>query len=129
MKKYLLVDDLLKIHKYLINEFGGTHGLRDLKSLESSVMRPQSGYYQTLFEQAAALMESLLINHPFIDGNKRVAFFATDIFLRMNNHYIECNNELAYGFFMELFERNEMNFKNLLIWIKENNKELKPPGL
>lgn len=84
MRKYLSVEEIKEIHKYLINEFGGSHGLSDNNALESAVNRPQSGYYKNIFEEAASLMESLTNNHPFIDGNKRVAFFATDIFLRLN---------------------------------------------
>ncbi len=68
MNKYLSVDDIQEIHKYLINEFGGIHGSRDKNALESAVMRPQTGYYKDIFEEAAALMESLANNHPFIDG-------------------------------------------------------------
>ena len=83
-------------------------------------MRPQSGYYKNIFEEAAALMESLAMNHPFVDGNKRVAFFATDVFLRLNNYFIDCDNMLAYEFFMKLFDSNKFNFENLLPWLKEN---------
>ncbi len=59
MTRYLSVDTVIEIHKYLIDAFGGIHGLRDIKALESAVHRPQSGYYKNLFEQAAALMESV----------------------------------------------------------------------
>ena len=84
MKRYLILDEVIFIQKELINEFGGSHGIRDRKSLEAAVMRPQVGYYKDIYDEAAALMESLAMNHSFIDGNKRVSFFATDIFLRMN---------------------------------------------
>jgi death-on-curing protein len=65
-------------------------------ALEAALLRPQLGYYEGLIEEAAALMESLANNHPFIDGNKRVAFFVTDTFLRMNGQYIDCDNSKAY---------------------------------
>ena len=84
MRKYLTADEVIYIQKELIKEFGGSFGIRDRKSLESAVMRPQSGYYKNIIEEASALMESLAMNHCFVDGNKRIAFFATDIFLRMN---------------------------------------------
>lgn len=125
MRRYLSVDDLIQIHEYLIGEFGGIHGIRDIKALESAVMCPQSGYYPGLFEEAAALMESFAVNHPFLDGNKRIAFFATDIFLRLNDCFIECEDEKAYHYLLELFDRKEFNFKNLLVWIKKNNKKIK----
>jgi death-on-curing protein len=120
MKKYLTVANVLEIHHYLINEFGGTHGLRDKQALESAINRPQSGYYKTILEEATALMESLFINHPFIDGNKRIAFFCTDIFLRLNGYSIECDDEIAYKYFMNLFDENKLNFDNLLSWLREN---------
>jgi death-on-curing protein len=124
MIKYLSNDEVLSIHNYIIAEFGGSHGLRDENGLDAAIMRPQSGYYKTIFEQAAALMESLANNHPFIDGNKRIAFFATDIFLRLNGYAIECDYEPAYHHFMELFNKNKFDFTNLLSWIKDNNVKL-----
>ena len=87
-------------------------------------MRPQSGYYQDIIEESAALMESLAMNHPFVDGNKRIAFFATDTFLRMNGYYIECDNDAAYAYFIKLFESNAFRFDNLVEWIRENVKTL-----
>ena len=60
------------------------------------------------------------MNHPFIDGNKRVAFFATDVFLRLNDYFIDCDNLLAYEFFMNLFDSNCFNFNNPLPWLKDH---------
>lgn len=122
MIKYLTLKDVLFIHKNLIDKFGGSPGLLDSASLESAIMRPQSGYYQDLFEEAAALMESLAMNHPFIDGNKRIAFFATDIFLRLNGYYIDCDNDAAYNFFMKLFSENQFDFPKILPWLKKHVK-------
>jgi death-on-curing protein len=125
MRKYLSIDEVIVIHEYLIMEFGGSKGLANKGALESALMRPQSGYYKDIFEEAAALMESLAMNHPFVDGNKRVAFFTTDVFLRLNNYFIDCDNILAYEFFMKLFDSNNFNFENLLPWLKENIIKLK----
>jgi death-on-curing protein len=110
--------EVITIHQVLIEEFGGLNGLRDENSLESALMRPQSGYYQDIIEEAAALMESLALNHPFIDGNKRVAFFVTDTFLRMNSAYINCGNEETYAYFMKLFENDNFRFAELLPWLR-----------
>ena len=123
MRQYLTINNIKIIHEYLINEFGGSKGLSNIKSLESAIMRPQSGYYNDIYEEAAALMESLAINHPFLDGNKRIAFFATDVFLRLNDYYIDCDNLLAYDFFMKLFNSNKFNFDNILLWLTEHIKE------
>lgn len=79
--KYLTVEQVIDLHEYQIDEHGGIHGIRDKNLLEAAIIRPQTGYYETLLEQAAALMESLANNHVFIDGNKRIAFFATELFL------------------------------------------------
>ncbi len=125
MTKYLTLQEVVFIHQKLIDEFGGSQGILDNAGLESAVMRPQSKYYQDIFEEAAALMESLAMNHPFIDGNKRVAFFATDIFLRMNGYYIECDNDKAYEFFDKLFNESQFKFQPLLEWIEKHIKKQK----
>ena len=118
------IDQVVAIHDDQIAQFGGSLGLRDLGALESALFRPQLGYYETLVEEAAALMESLAVNHPFVDGNKRVAFFTTDTFLRMNGHYIDCDSEEAYAFFMQLFETNSFRFAALAAWIEEHLRPL-----
>lgn len=80
--EFLSVDEVVAIHERLIERFGAPYGVRDLGLLESALFRPQTGYYGDIVEMAAAMFESLLMNHPFVDGNKRVAFFATDVFAR-----------------------------------------------
>ena len=93
-------------------------------AMEAAIMRPQLGYYQNIIEEAAALMESLAMNHPFIDGNKRVAFFVTDTFLRMNDHYLECRNEQTFNFFMELFESGNFQYSYLVKWLEEHSHSI-----
>jgi death-on-curing protein len=122
--KYLSVDEVIVIHEYLIDEFGGTSGIRDIFALESALARPQTGHYKNIFEESAALMESLAVNHPFIDGNKRISFFATDVFLRINNYHIDCDSESAHKFFIELFESHKFKFKYLLPWLERHIKPL-----
>lgn len=82
------LEEALYLHELLIREFGGSPGVLDRGLLESALARPRSGYYQSLSEQAAALMHSLALNHPFVDGNKRVAFALTAVFLRINGYRI-----------------------------------------
>ena len=84
MTKYLTPLEVLLIHRVMIGRFGGADGVRDMGALESALFRPQSGYYADTIAEAAALFESLAMNHPFVDGNKRVAFGAVDVFLRIN---------------------------------------------
>lgn len=120
------VEEVIEFHDALIREFGGTTGIRDEGALASAIMRPQMGYYDTLVEEAAALLESLTLNHPFVDGNKRVAFAATEAFLSMNGYFLDCDSDEAYAFFMQLFETNSFRFSALATWIEEHLRPL--PG-
>ena len=113
------LEEVVAIHDAQVAEFGGGAGLRDAGALESGIMRPQLGYYDGLLDEAAALLESLAMNHPFVDGNKRAAFFATDAFLRLNGRFIECDNPEAYGYFMQLFATNSFRFAQLRAWLEE----------
>ena len=112
------------MHDVLIQEFGGAAGLRDEAALTSVLMRSQLGYYDTLVQEAAALMESLANNHAFVDGNKRVAFFVTDTYLRMNGHFVDCDNNEAHSFFMHLFDTGTFRFAQLEQWIEEKAQPL-----
>lgn len=116
--QYLSIDEVLVLHEKLVSEFGGHQGLRDAGALESALMRPQLGYYDTLEQQAAVLIESLANNHPFIDGNKRIAFFATDIFLRLNGYFLNCDSQKTYNHWIDLFERRQFHFEQLLVWVQ-----------
>ena len=79
------------MQELLIKQYGGLSGVRDLGAVVAAVFRPQSGYYDDIIEEAAALLESLLINRPFVDGNKRIAFAACDVFLRVNGHRLSAS--------------------------------------
>jgi death-on-curing protein len=116
--QFLSVDEVLEIHTALIDRFGGADGLRDKGLLESALYRPQSGYYSDLVEMAAAMFESLMNNHPFIDGNKRVAFFSSDVFLRLNGYKISVDPIIAYEFLMELFATNSCDLEHLRPWMR-----------
>ncbi len=121
---YPTFGEVLEIHRVLLEEFGGTDGMRDNGGLESALMRPRLGYYSSIIEEAAALMESLAINHPFVDGNKRVAFFTTDVFLRMNGYYMDCDGKEAYSYFMHLFKTDSFRFSQLVEWLENNMKSM-----
>jgi len=117
---FLTADEVLAIHEALIREFGGPAGVRDPGLLESALYRPRTGYYDDIAEMAAAMFESLLMNHPFVDGNKRVAFFATDVFLRLNGWKLRVEADPAHAFLIGLLERQECGFDRLLPWIREH---------
>ena len=122
------IQEILDIHEDQIKRFGGSHGLRDMGALESALFRPQMGYYDGIIEEAAALMESLAMNHPFIDGNKRVSFAVTELFLGLNGHFIDCDDDEAYAFFMQLFDTNAFRFAELKVWLEEHVKPLTASG-
>lgn len=115
---FLTLDEVVAIHSRLIETFGGPRGVRDLGLLESALYRPQSGYYRDLAEMAAALFESLIMNHAFVDGNKRVAFFATDVFLRLNGWKIDVEPTTAHAHLIGLLERGECDVERLLPWTR-----------
>ncbi len=118
------IEEVVAMHVVLIDEFGGTAGIRDEGALAAAVMRPQLGYYASLTEEAAALMEGLAVNHPFVEGTKQVAFFVTDVFLRGNGHFIDCDDQEAHEFFMHLFETNTFRFAELVGWLEERVEPL-----
>ncbi len=96
MTDYLTTADILGLRHVFLKKYGGAGGIRDLGALEAAVFRPQCGYYSDIIDEAAALLESLLINHPFIDGNKRVAFAACDVFLRINGFRLSASSDWVY---------------------------------
>jgi death-on-curing protein len=120
---YLTVGEVLQIHHQQIDNYGGAHGLRDTGLLESAVFRPQIGYYNTIAEETAALMESLANNHPFLDGNKRAAFAAAHIFLLINGYDLEVKQLAAYEFMMQSIARGEFRFGPILEWINNHIRQ------
>jgi death-on-curing protein len=117
---FLSVDEVLAIHQAMVGRFGAPPGVRDLGLLESALHRPRTGYYRDLVELAAAMFESLLMNHPFVDGDERVAFFATDVFLRLNGWRFEVDPDEAHAFLVGLLERRTCDFAHLVPWIRES---------
>lgn len=122
---FLSTDEVLEIHAALIERFGGKAGVRDLGLLESALFRPGTGYYKDLVEMASALFESLIMNHAFVDGNKRVAFFVTDIFLRLNGYKLKVDGKEAHRFLIGLLEAHQCNYEHLLPWVGESIIKIK----
>ena len=107
MTTYLAVEDVVSFHKVLIQRYGGAEGIKDLGALDSALHRPQSGYYDDVLWEAAAMFESLLMNHAFVDGNKRTAFAALHTFLLINGYELQQSWESVYKSIIELFEWND----------------------
>jgi death-on-curing protein len=114
---YVTVAEAMEMHRLLIDEFGGMHGLRDRGLLEAAVYRPQNGYYDDLIHEAAALMESLANNHAFLDGNKRISFAVTDTFLRLNGHYLEVEPLTAHQFITNAIGKREFRVRQIREWL------------
>ena len=86
--------------------------------LASAVLRPQTGYYDDLLHQAAAMMESLANNHAFLDGNKRIAFASVDVFLRLNGYALEVDPLEARRFITEKIAAREFRVAAIRHWLK-----------
>lgn len=118
MIRYPSVEEALELQRRLLERFGGSGGVHDLGLLESALFRPQTGYYTDVVQMAAALMESLLINHPFADGNKRMAFFMTDVFLRMNGWQLRVQPAPGHRFILKIIAERKERFPLIERWIR-----------
>lgn len=124
MSDFLTVDEVIEIHDAVLATSGGRPGILKPNELESGVNRPRSGYYNHLFEEAAALMDSLANNHCFNDGNKRTAFVATDTFLRRHGFYLDVEPIPARNLMAEGIARKQFNFGVILEWIFADYEKL-----
>lgn len=117
-RDYLTVADVLGMHHVLIQHYGGAAGVRDPGALEAALFRPQTGYYEDIVAEAAALMESLAIIHPFVDGNKRIAFAAADVFFRINGWRLKRAPMQVYPQMMAMFESGTFDIAHLDPWLR-----------
>ncbi len=118
-RDYLTVADVLGMHTILMQRYGGASGVRDPGALEAALFRPQTGYYPDIIAEAAALLESLAINHPFVDGNKRIAFAATDVFLRINGWCLKRQPMVIHTEMLKMLEAGTFDIAHLEPWIRE----------
>ena len=118
------LQETLKLHEQLILRFGGSAGVRDLGLLESALIRPQTGYYDTLSMQAAALLQSLCQNHCFVDGNKRVAFASTAIFLRMNGYRLSVDPDDGESFLVEHVIQKRIAIEDIATWLERRMQKV-----
>lgn len=126
--KWLTLKHVLAIHNDLLKETGGAGGLRDRNLLESAILRPQNSFFyerqDNIFELAAQYMYGIIRNHPFIDGNKRVAYGAAAVFLHLNKYEInkELNNEQEL--LVQKLARGEEGKKDFVNFLRENSHSL-----
>ena len=127
--KYLGYRQVLWIYRRVIEETGGSAGIRDEGLLRSALARPQATFggedlYPTLFEKAAALAESLVLNHPFVDGNKRMAFECLDVFLAMNGYSLTASHDQSFRFVMQIIQRR-ITIQDAAGWLAKHARRLK----
>ena len=121
---YPTVEEVLVLHSLLIERYGGEPGIRDLGLLDAALHRPSSGYYGSLSEQAAALLQSLANNHAFLDGNKRVAFATMVIFLRLNGFDLSATADDAETFLIGDVIQGRAGIEPISTWIEEHIRAL-----
>lgn len=117
-RDFLTVADVLGMHAVLMQRYGGAPGVRDPGALEAALFRPQTGYYPDIVAEAAALMESLAINHPFVDGNKRIAFAAADVFLRINGWSLRRAPMDIHAQMLGMLEAGTFDIAHLEPWLR-----------
>ena len=126
--EYLTLEEVLLLHARLIQRTGGEGGVRDMGMLESALARPQAAFegedlYPGLWNKAAALMHSLVKNHPFVDGNKRTALTATCLFLELNGYTLAASNEEVLGS-AKRAAVGEINVKSMAEWLERHSKAI-----
>ncbi len=128
MKKtfFLSITQVLAIHDQMIKRFGGSKGVRDISLLASAIGRSQATFdnkdlYDNIFDKAAALLQSLLKNHPFVDGNKRTALTSTGIFLKINGYSLINNHKEEVEFAVKV-DNKRLSLEEINKWLKDHSK-------
>ncbi|MBF0254134.1 MAG: type II toxin-antitoxin system death-on-curing family toxin [Candidatus Omnitrophica bacterium] len=128
MMRYLFPKQLLYLHKRIIEETGGSDGIRDHGLLESAVYRPQATFsgeelYPELLDKAAAMGHSLINNHPFVDGNKRVGWAAMRLMLRLNGYHIEADDDTKYDWVIQIAQ-GKISLSQMKQWLTDHAKKI-----
>ena len=128
MAVYLTLEQIIIIHEDQIVRYGGSSGLRDVALLESTVFRPQSSFggedlYSTIFDKASALMHSLILNHPFIDGNKRTGIASMLVFLELNGYRLRVIQKALVNVALGV-ESKKIDIEKLSAWLKKYSKRI-----
>lgn len=118
------VSEVEQLHKLLIEHFGGAHGIRDKGALESALARPfqtfdNKALYPTVLEKASSLVESILINHPFIDGNKRTGYVILRFFLLKNGMDLTASPDNKYEFIINVAS-GTLKYEGIVLWLHAN---------
>ena len=121
-----LLKEVIFYHDKAVEKYGGSKGIRDYGALDSALHRPwqtfdSSELYPTCFEKAAAITESIILNHPFIDGNKRTDFILCEALLENSGFTIFSNTEIIYDFLIGI-SMGEYQFEQMVIWLQKNSE-------
>jgi len=122
---YLALEQVLELHRLQIQRFGGSAGLRERGGLEAALGRPQMTFagedlYPDVESKAAALMHSLVMNHPFVDGNKRTGVAVAELFLNLNGVELEADDDDLVAITLSV-ARGEVNAEALAIWLRQRS--------
>lgn len=122
--RYLSIDEVYFLHELAIKRSGGRSGIRDFTLLHSAVERSKATFgsndlYPDIYTKAAALIQSLILNHPFEDGNKRTGFFSLNAFLHKNNINLKYSRKVGREFCLEI-ESKRLKFEDIVSWLKKH---------
>lgn len=120
-------EEVLLIHDQVVKLHGGANGVRDINGLESAIARPYQTFagselYPSCFEKGAAIGESIIMNHPFVDGNKRTGYVLMELMLRLEDFRITSNDEELYQFVIDI-STGDKRFEEIVDWLKANSKQ------
>lgn len=126
---YLNIDQVLAIHSAVIEQAGGSRGIRDIRLIDSAVARPQATFggsdlYPDILSKAACLGHSLICNHPFVDGNKRTGYMSIRLFLNINGYDLKATEDEKYTFVMEIAEKKR-DERAIAEWLKKYSQRIK----
>jgi death on curing protein len=121
-------EEVLLIHNEVIKLHGGSNGIREMGGLESAIARPYQTFggddlYPSVFEKAAAMGESIIMNYPFVDGNKRTGYVLMETILRMGQYKISSSDDDLYSFVIGI-STGELKFEQIVNWLKANSSNI-----
>lgn len=125
-----LLDTVLQLHKAVLQRYGGGEGIRDAELLDSALKRPFQTFdglefYPDVVEKAAAVMQSIIVNHPFVDGNKRTGVLLGMTLLLANNIHITATEDARYDFVISV-SKNELSYDEIVTWLRNNSEQPRP---